>query len=52
MFKLYNKTDAAVQVKTDVDTYSIMPRAVADVEGSKLLECPESVQVLASPEAK
>jgi len=51
MIKVHNKSDAVVQVKTDVDTYSVMPRANADIEGSKIVEAPDCIQVLEAPKA-
>lgn len=51
MIKVHNKSDAVVQVTTDVDTYSVMPRSNSDLEGTTLKEAPDCIQVLEMPKA-
>lgn len=51
MFKLYNSSDSAVEVKTDVDTFLLMPKSVSLVEGSSLLKTFPEIQVLEQPSA-
>lgn len=49
MFKLYNSSDSAVEVQTDVDTFLLMPKSVSLVEGKTLTKTATCVQVLEQP---
>lgn len=49
MFKLYNSSDAAMEVQTDVDTFLLMPKSVSLIKGKTLLKTSSYVQVLEQP---
>lgn len=50
--KVLNATNISQEVKTDVDVYQLPPKSKKILNGTKLLDAPKGVSILATVESK